>query len=386
MSDLNRQVEIHNEILTVQKKLEKLLPNTVWDYGFVFDTELKSKIEINNINNETKDLVILFINLVNELLIVSNLNTLKAKSLSENFDLSLHAYYVIRYFEAKRLFSDYELIRIYTDAESKLLKIHGSELSLDEISYSVHIPNSIIKYPSGEVDLQLTKDNEDKTNSIKSYISTIPSIKFILPELIDGFEQYTTLGFFYLGYKKKLTEIFTKVLEKLLSNISSSLYLYLNKGYSYNQAKNNSYTYYKSLFESQDYRLFPTLENLEKDILNNIESELVKIDILKKESIEILKWEIINFVIEQFCLYPYIFPTNLYELEFRNSQETSPNERGYEYICDVYLLSNNGRYPEFAIESYGIDLTPDSKVEIFGYITNGIENPKYKLEEIINYI
>jgi hypothetical protein len=61
-------------------------------------------------------------------------------------------------------------------------------------------------------------------------------------------------------------------------------------------------------------------------------------------------------------------------------------ESHHKYICDTYPIQSTGRMTEFAIESYALSLTPESKMKIYSYVINGLENPDQPLEKIINYI
>jgi hypothetical protein len=166
--------------------------------------------------------------------------------------------------------------------------------------------------------------------------------------------------------------------------VTKNIYSYLTKGYNLQQAKINVYDYYKSILEKQDLKLGPYLENIEKDILENTETVLKDLKGLESATINTLKWEVVQLLVNEF-IKGHLIPRNYYELEFRTADIERQPEAAYEYICDLFLLQNNTRAADFAIESYAITLTPRAKLEMFTYVTEGLENPKVPLENVINY-
>ena len=140
-----------------------------------------------------------------------------------------------------------------------------------------------------------------------------------------------------------------------------------------------------NIIQKQNNSLHPTYKTTDEEIRNYISEILSKNKSILPASIEIYKREITEFLINKF-LEGEIMPANIYEASYREINPNNPLENSYDYICDLYILTSSGRYPEFAIESYALDLTPRSKIDMFFYITEGIENPNFPLEIILKNI
>jgi hypothetical protein len=282
------------------------------------------------------------------------------------------------------LFADYELLRIFTHTEDRILAAAQEDRTKFTESYAIYLPGAVARTKTGKVDLPQTMQNEAESNQIKSYFSFITEISYLAPKLKKEFEDYSSVAVASYLYETQFIDIFKYALTGLMQMVTKNIYSYLTKGYNLQQAKINVYDYYKSILEKQDLKLGPYLENIEKDILENTETVLKDLKGLESATINTLKWEVVQLLVNEF-IKGHLIPRNYYELEFRTADIERQPEAAYEYICDLFLLQNNTRAADFAIESYAITLTPRAKLEMFTYVTEGLENPKVPLENVINY-
>ncbi len=387
MSNPVDEIELHKQIFSVQTKLKSLLDPSVWDYAFLFNLENPQKIELKVTNLELEKLLTEFNSLCNELFKLNGIPIQKGKDTFATFNLVLHAYYTLRYLESKMLYADYEYFRISTPTEAKILVASKQNPYEEEedISFSIYFKDMIVRDSLGEIDIKSTVSKEFDKHFFKSYCSYFPLIKFLSPNFLEVFKEETSKKIPILLFKGAFLKIFDRVLESFLRTITLEVYEYIEKGYSIEQAKENVFEYMKNTIQKQGNILYPAYQTTEEEIRKTINDELSKNPSILPESIKVYITEILEFFIELF-INKQIMPQNIYEVSYREANPTNPLEGSYDYICDLYALSSSGRYPEFAIESYALDLTPKSKMDMFFYITEGIENPNFPLEIILKNI
>jgi len=387
MSKVIDQIELYKQIFEVQNELKSVLDPNVWDYAFLFNIDNTHKIEIKNTTLQIENLLTKFNDLCNKLFESSGMPVQKGKDSIETFNLVLHLYYILRFLEAKMLYADYEYLRIMTPTELKIQNAaKGSPWPEEsDISFSIKIPNSIKKTKLGEVEINSTIRFENEEDAFKIFCTCSPQIKFLTGFLLETFENETTLKIPLLLFPEDFVKIFSKSMEVFLKIIAAPIYDYIDKGYSVQQSKVNVFEYIKTMLNKQGNSLSPLYKSEEEQMIAIIRDVLSQNKAILPKSIEVFVSEIIEFIIKMF-LDGEIMPENIYDVSYREANPNNPNENSFDYICDLYLMTNSGRYPEFAIESYALALTPKSKTDMFGYITQGIENPNFPLEYIIEYI
>ncbi len=385
MSNTAQQLELYDKIQLTMQELQKLVGPRVWDYAFLFNAGPINSINFQSLNLRTEQLINDFIDQVNILLEMASQEKISGDNIAENFTNALHSYYTIRFLEARMLFADYELLRVLTVTEDKILDAaHEDKATMSE-SFSIFIPNAIKVNDRGEVDLDATLLQEKDQNLIKANLSCVTEVNYQAPKFTRAFEDYSTVSVAVYLYQDEFLEIFQFLLNSFMLRLSQSVYDYLNKGYNLEQAKLNVFDYFKSIFNKQNLRFGPYFKDLEDEMINHTKGVLDNIENLEQATKESLIWESQSLIIEEF-LNGNLFPRNFYEIELRQAMKDREIESHHKYICDTYPIQSTGRMTEFAIESYALSLTPESKMKIYSYVINGLENPDQPLEKIINYI
>lgn len=385
MSNTAQQLELYEKIQLTMQELQKLVGPRVWDYAFLFNAAPINSINFQSLNLKTEQLVNEFIELVNQLLLMASQESVDGDDIAEKFTNALHSYYTIRYLEARMLLADYELLRILTITEDKLLDAANEDKANISESFSLNIPGAIKINIKGEPDLDATMQFEKEKNLIKAHLSNVSEINYLAPKLRSAFEDYSTMSVSVYIFQAEFLEIFQFILNAFMLPLSQSIYEYLNKGYNLEQAKLNVFEYFKSIFNKQNLRFSPYFKDLEDEIVSQAKGILDTIPNLEQNTKEKLIWEAQGLIIEEF-LKGNLFPRNFYDIELRQSLKDREAESQYKYICDTFPIQSTGRMTPFAIESYAIALTPESKLKIFTYVIDGLENPDQPLEKIINYI
>lgn len=384
MSKTASQIEIYEKISSIALKINSMLGPELWDYAYLFNSAKKNRIEFKSINIKAEELINSYIQEVNSIRRLYDLPDIKGKDLSETFDKAMHNYFELRFLEGRSLFADYELLRIVTDTEYRLMVASKEDLLKLSDSFAIYISEGIVKNMKGDIDIDETIEHEKKNNFIKSYLSCVSEVKEKAYRINIDFREFTTMSVPTYLYNKEIMDMFEYMITKIMDLNVRSIYSYINKGYTLDQAKTNVFTYFRSIIEKQEYRLAPEFSELENDILENTANSLKKLKGLEDRTVEVLKWEMYELLIDKYVL-GELNVLNFYDLEFRQADPSRIHESGYDYICDSYLLQNNTRAMDFPIESYAMTLTPRSKFDIFSYVSLGMENPNYRLETVIDY-
>lgn len=385
MSNTAQQLELYDKIQLTMQELQKLVGPRVWDYAFLFNAGPINSINFQSLNLRTEQLITEYVELVNQLLTMASQEQIEGENIAEKFTNALHSYYTIRYLEGRMLLADYELLRILTVTEDKILDAAKEDRTKMSESYSIYIPGAIKINARGEVDLDATMQYEKEKNLIKAHLSCVSEINYLAPKLRSSFEDYSTVSVSVYLYQNEFLEIFQFLLNSFILRLAQSIYEYLNKGYNLEQAKLNVFDYFKSILNKQNLRFAPYFKDLEDEMISHTKEILDTIENLEQNTKEKLIWEAQGLIIEEF-INGNLFPRNFYDIELRQSMKEREVENHYKYICDTFPIQSTGRITEFAIESYALTLTPEAKVKIFSYVINGLENPDQPLERIINYI
>lgn len=385
MSNTAQQLELYKKIQLTMQELQKLVGPRVWDYAYLFNAGPINSINFQSLNLKTEQLINTFIDQVNQLLEMASQEQIGGDKIAENFTNALHSYYTIRYLEARMLLADYELLRILTVTEDKILDAANEDWTKMSESYSIYIPDAIKANVRGEADIDATMQYEKEKNLIKAHLSCVSEINYLAPKLRSTFEDYSTVSVSVYLYQEEFLEIFQFLLNTFMLRIAQSVYEYLNKGYNLEQAKLNVFDYFKSIFNKQNLRFAPYFKEMEDAMVSHTKGILDTIANLEQSTKESLIWESQSLIIEEF-INGNLYPRNFYDIELRPAMRDRDVESPYKYICDTFLIQSTGRMTEFAIESYALALTPESKTRIFSYVINGLENPDQPLEKIINYI
>jgi|GEM_PF-2970106 len=385
MSNTAQQLELYEKIQLTMQELQKLVGPRVWDYAFLFNAGPINSINFQSLNLKTEQLVNTFVDQVNQLLEMAAQEKISGENIAEKFTDALHSYYTIRFLEGRMLLADYELLRITTVTEDKILDAANEDRTKLSEGYSIYIPGAIKMNSRGEADLDATIQYEKEKNLIKAHLSCVSEINYLAPKLRSTFEDYSTVSVSVYLYQGEFLEIFQFLLNTFMLRLAQSVYEYLNKGYNLEQAKLNVFDYFKSIFNKQNLRFAPYFKEMEDEMVSHSKDILDTIANLEQSTIETLIWESQSLIIEEF-INGNLYPRNFYDIELRQAMRDRDVESHYKYVCDTFPIQSTGRMTEFAIESYALALTPESKMRIFSYVVNGLENPDQPLEKIINYI
>src|SRR3972149_3899588 len=237
------------QIGDVQHKIRDLLGSEIFDYLFLFTKVEPLQINIESLSPEAEALMHRHNELMSSLL--QNLKVdLKAgsKSVAQTFLETTKDLYLMRYLEAMREFAEYQLVRVPTPFERKLLDvIPGSNDEKLPATITIAMPNVFVNDPIGGIDLKATAEYETKDNRIKSYLSSITAIDELSRKLVYGFEDITLFGFAPVFYKEELLALGDKLCELCLLYFAPQVYAYIHAGRSPGESKNNVLKYYEKL-------------------------------------------------------------------------------------------------------------------------------------------
>jgi hypothetical protein len=380
-------LKIYEELKEIETEVTKQLGPQVWDYGPALLGTPSLSLDMVNLTPETMSLLKSYLARIQEILTALKLPQmpeLENKPL-QNFSEAMHTLYYLKEQQAEMLFADYELLRIQTWVETKIFEYSKGLMSEPDQTFAVNIPGSIVVTDDKMVDAEATLAKENNEHNIKSYLSGFPFAKKGRDSFLRDFMSFTTKGMVPRFYFKEMEELCEKLLTEVMIVTSKQVYSYLGKGYTPKQAQTNSYNYFLQILKDQNDKYEPDLAELGQKLRDITTEALGAIKPLEEQTKKIVTEELLAFMIEYFKTNK-VFPWNYYKLEIRKANPKHLSELDYDYVIDSFLLENDGSVTSYPVETYAFAFTPEAKIDIFNYVTDGFINPNYSLEDYLAYI
>jgi len=370
------------DLKIIEEKIKTFYGSTVFDYVFLFGGK-ETKPIIDCTSEKQKILLQEYIGAVNTFFKESNQPEIvfsDTSTLDKNFWEAMHNLYIFRQMCAQCLFAKYEMIRIDTWVEDKMNILSKGTLPKSTTTFTLDIPGALIRDNLGSIDFDSCLLKEQQTNNIKSCLSAVPSGRQDASYLFTLFCNYTSKEFVPRFFEKEIINLCETIMREIGLFLSKDIYSYLDKKYSLIEAKNNVLNLIYNQLRSNNY--FPALINFKAELIKRIIKELSLIKTLDSEVVKIIAdefWAIFSLYFER----KIFFPQNYYSLVFRMADSQRKTEEDFRYIIDSSLIEDDGTVWTFPIETYAIELSQDSRIKIYDFISNGFENPLYTLNDYL---
>lgn len=369
------------DLTDIEKKLEDTFGLAIFDYLFLFNkkAELPRDILIDK-----RELVLReYIYRVNTFFRESDQPEIAIDN--ENFEKSfyetMHNLYLFRYMLGIKMLGDYEMVRIETWFENKMINMpENNFLESIPTTFSFKIPDTLKVDALGNYDEYSTMMEEKETHSIKSYISSFAFGRTTNTTLYSLFENYTVKEFVPRLLEKEILELCEKIMTKIGIYISRKVYDFLEQKFTLIEAKNNVLNLISKQLKSGEY--YADLLEFQQELLKIIKSELLLNKSIREDTAQIITnefWDLFKYQFDRLIF----FPENYFKIDFRKADNSRYQEKEFSNIIDFYLLENDGTPWDMPIETYAVEFTEEAKKSIFEVVTNGFINPSFTLNDFL---
>lgn len=367
------------DVTDIETKLKDAYGLEIFDYLFLFGKKEKLPIDfsLKDQGKLLKEYIITINNFFKE--VDQPEVNIDLENLEKSFFETMHELYLFRFLLAQKLYSELELVRVETWFENKILEMPQNDF-LNHVpeTFSFKLSNTLITDTLGNFNEFSSKEQENKTHKIKSYISSVAFGKQNAETFFYHFRNYTVKEF----VPRLLDESILKLCEKIMLQIgiflSTKVYEFIAQNFSPLEAKNSVLSLINKQIKSKEY--YDDLSNFKKFLEKIIKQELKKTEVLNEETIDLLVYEFWNIFCNRFDTLTF-FPANYYKIEFRKANPERKFENNFTNLIDLYLIENNGSVWSVPTETYSVELTREAKDQIFKLVTNGFINPNYTLQD-----
>lgn len=367
----------------LEQKIAENLPLEVFDYPYILTPESYLEIILTS-PLTTKQLDILsdynsftqkfFQNLGIKIEIPETDTFKKFLELSRNI-------YLFRFVEARTLFAQYSLFTVPTLGAIHIARESG-DYTENTLSVEINIPDSMVINNDGLFDFEQTLALEEKTNLIKSTLSSFSNFLDLANKSIPDLLNITTRGFLISINESIILEIMQVVLQNLIIETNKLVYNYISRGYSPVEASDNVRDLLIKTTPKSGILLPESLKHMQKSTEEIIRENINDNILLDPKTKEDLFQEIMELIIHYSTQGEFISP-NMYKLEFIHYSDLPPDYKNYHHIIEVYLLDDIGDTLSTPNEAYDIDFSRTSKEALFRLVTNGFENPNLTLNDYL---
>lgn len=374
------------ELGNLEKQIANQISPEIFDYMFLLRPETSQEIKL------TSALSLRQLDLLNQYNSASSTyikslgiepEEIKGETFEKFLALSRNIY-LIRFIEARKLFAEYSLFAI-PSIEAMNLSYNFSGNIEPAMSMEIKIPDSLFTTSEGGLDLDKTITMEEKTNNIKSTLSSFSVFLDLATKSLRDLTNITTRAFLVSMNQNILLELMQIILQILTIEIGKNVYEYIDKGYPPLEGVDNVTSLLKKTTKKTGTELPAMLSHIQKDIENLIDENLQLHIHLEKVILTDLKNEIMELIVH-YCSQGQVVPLNFYKLVFQHHADLPEEYERYHHVLNVYLLDdfrNTSRNPN---EIYDIDFSRSFKETLFKLVTNGTVNPTLTLEEYIYQI
>lgn len=367
------------DVIEIETKLKDTFGLEIFDYLFLFGKKIKlpKDLVLNEKSNLLKEYIITINNFFKS--IDQPEVEIDFEKIEESFIKTMHELYIFRYMLAQKLYSELELVRVETWFENKILEMPQNDF-LNHIpeTFSIRIPGTLFTDSLGNYDEKKSREEEERTNKLKSHLSSISYSKQYADTLFFHFSNYTEKEIIPRLLDEAMIKLCEKVLLQIGVFISTKVYEFISQNFSPIEAKNNVLSLIRKQIKSKEY--YDDFSNFKKTLMALIKSELLKLKVLDEETINIVAEEFWNVFCLQFDSLIF-FPNNYFKIIFRKTDTARDFEKNFTNLIDLYIIENNGSLWSMPIETFSVEFTRDSKEKIFNLVTNGFINPNYTLDD-----
>src|SRR3990167_1017249 len=370
-------VELFTELSRYEQQIAKKFGTQIFDYLFLFSKDTRLEIKLPLLDSALQTLINNYLVCANKALKELQIPANENKDLGKNFLDTLADIYQLRYFDALKVYSEYQLERVPTKNEQQLIEnLNPAAEKPGEapLNIGIFIDDVFVEDDFGLIDYRATVVKENKEHNIKSYLSAYAQSLQLQKQLFYDLLEVSTRGMVPRLYQEELLDINQEVLTEAIVFFAKRIYEYLKRGFLPKDARENVQEFYNSILQKQNYQYEPEFSELKNSLQAILESLLNSIKDINQETIADLIEEYLELIkiYLQRCL---LIPQTLFNFEFRQLQD--------EIFLDSYLIFETGEFSSAPVEIYKISLTDEAKTMIFTHVINGIENPSFTLEDYL---
>jgi hypothetical protein len=368
-----------NELKSLESEIARKISPILLDYVFLFTPDVEYQIHIDQLQKEGRELLNKYIILSDNLLKKMNIEPQKKlNDIVEDFLTSIRDMYLLRYVDAKSIFSNYEFIRIPTFFEEKLKDTKQEE------TLTFIIPNGLVLNEIGEIDPIGTIKSENENHIIARYISAYKHSRLMSEQMFSDLRAISTKAFAYPIFSKQLKELTSEVLYTAVFHLTGEVYKYTDKNYSLQDSMTNVYEYFIQIAQQGNTAVIKAIPVLFAELKEKIEFSLSKIIDLNTDTKAIILDDYFELIIAYIKAYK-ILPKDYYRIGIRNVDKFNDYEKkqNYSTLLDLFLITPEGQIVETPLETFNLALTNPAKILIFKTVVGEIENPKLTLKHYL---
>ncbi|HLD03445.1 MAG TPA: hypothetical protein VJC17_01595 [Candidatus Dojkabacteria bacterium] len=373
-------VELFTELSRYEQQIAKKFGTQIFDYLFLFSKDTRLEIKLPLLDSALQTLINNYLVCANKALKELQIPANENKDLGKNFLDTLADIYQLRYFDALKVYSEYQLERVPTKNEQQLIEnLNPAAEKPGEapLNIGIFIDDVFVEDDFGLIDYRATVVKENKEHNIKSYLSAYAQSLQLQKQLFYDLLEVSTRGMVPRLYQEELLDINQEVLTEAIVFFAKRIYEYLKRGFLPKDARENVQEFYNSILQKQNYQYEPEFSELKNSLQAILESLLNSIKDINQETIADLIEEYLE-LIKIYLQRGLLIPQTLFNFEFRQLQD--------EIFLDSYLIFETGEFSSAPVEIYKISLTDEAKTMIFTHVINGIENPNFTLEDYLTTV
>jgi hypothetical protein len=384
-STLSNFDKLFDNLSVVENQIYKIYGGRIFDYVCVLSDNKRIKIEFPLIL-QNPQILEEYINIARQILIINSIelsDNFESLNITDKFIQISQKIFALRLIIAKQIYNKFHLIRILAPIEREIIA-KNPELDNPDNTYAIEIDNFIITDQMGEVDLTQTKLLESQNFNIAIKISSLVQAQEIKDDFLEDFLDMTEFQFIGNMFKEQLQDLIFDLVIETMRHSGFEVYAALSRNIPLQEAINNQVLFYNKSIPAGTHQFPVFLERLERNLEQIFTMHHPRLDLIKKENKQLIlneMKELIMFYLKE----GNIIPHNYYRLKFREGNPEDTYEQDFPYILEAYLLNDigNPKQKEYPIETYSIEYNIESKVGIFNFVTNGIVNPYYTLDDYI---
>jgi hypothetical protein len=289
--------------------------------------------------------------------------------------------YLTRFVEARKLFAEYAFYSIPTKEAIKLSEAISPEME-PAVSLELKFPDLLLVEDDGSIILEKINNIESDTDLFKSTLSSYGNLIYLTAKSIRDLMNITTRSFLISMNKDILIELMQVVLQELIVNADRLVYSYIKRGYSTHDSIQNVKSLLEKTTKESGTTLPKAFENIQKTIVDTLDTNLEVHIKLEKEIRIQLREEIMELLVH-YCRIGRIISENFYKIKFIEFSKLEDEYKKYHNVIETYLLDNQGDPSNHPVEAYDIDFSRDFKRILFTLVTNDNVNPNLTLEDYL---
>lgn len=371
------------QLNAAEQEIRSQLGPAVFDYPFVFNHTVDLEVNLTKLTPAASSAIQNYNQQALAILTALNLNTYADISDQKQLFTALsHEIYLLRYLQALTLFPDYKLVRVLSALEQELLEA-DSRIPVPDRTLVLDLAEEIKLDQYGLLDAVETAKHEKKEYNLAVLLSTVTHDGDIWPILYEDFNEVTFYAMVDYFHSDNLKLLCQELVSTSSNFFTKEVYKNLKRGLGVRDAKANVSGYFKRILKEPFTEYPDPLKPLEAELEEVIKANLNLIPDLKQETKQTIHNEFLELILLHIREDNFL-PFNYYQVQVKSAPEIDNKYyEKYSNLVESFLYYDDGTVSEVPVETYTIAIGQDAKEQVFAYVTNGIENPYYTLNDYL---